>query len=62
MVSVVVPVYNTERYLRRCLDALVNQTISHSELEIVVVNDGSTDRSPEILKEYESKYPDLIRV
>lgn len=62
MVSVVVPVYNTEKYLKRCLDALVGQTISHSELEIVVVDDGSTDSSPDILQEYEEKYPDLIRV
>ncbi len=62
MVSVVVPVYNTEKYLKRCLDALVGQTIPHSELEIVVVDDGSTDSSPDILQEYEEKYPELIRV
>jgi glycosyltransferase involved in cell wall biosynthesis len=62
MVSIVVPVYNTEKYLRRCLDALVHQTIPHSELEIIAVNDGSTDSSPEILKEYENKYPELVRV
>lgn len=59
-VSVIVPVYNTEKYLRRCLDSLVNQTLQ--ELEIVLVNDGSTDNSPDILKEYEEKYPEKIVV
>lgn len=62
MVSVVMPVYNTEKYLKRCLDALVNQTIPHSELEIIAVNDGSTDNSPAILSEYAGKYPELIKV
>ncbi len=62
MVSVVVPVYNTEKYLRRCMDALVSQTISRDDYEIVVVNDGSTDSSPDILKEYVRKYPDIVRV
>ncbi len=62
MVSVVVPVYNTKKYLNRCLDALVSQTIPHSELEIIVVNDGSTDGSKDVLDEYSRKYPELIRV
>ena len=62
MVSVVIPVYNTEKYLRRCMDALISQTIDKKELELVVVNDGSTDSSPEILKEYQEKYPELIKV
>lgn len=59
-VSVIVPVYNTEPYLRRCLDALVNQTLE--DIEIVVVNDGSTDHSPNILQEYETAYPSKIKV
>ena len=62
MVSVVIPVYNTEKYLRRCMDALLAQTIDKKDLELVVVNDGSTDSSPEILEEYREKYPDLIRI
>ena len=57
-VSVIVPVYNTEKYLRRCLDTLVNQTLQ--DLEIVLINDGSTDGSPVILQEYAEKYPDKI--
>lgn len=59
-VSIIVPVYNTEKYLRRCLDSLVNQTIE--DIEIIVINDCSPDNSKEILKEYEKKYKDKIKV
>ncbi len=59
-VSIIVPVYNVENYLRRCMDSLVNQTLD--DIEIIVVNDGSTDGSREILKEYEEKYPSMIKV
>jgi len=55
-VSVIVPVYNTEKYLRKCLDSLVSQTLK--EIEIVIVNDGSKDSSPEIVKEYMEKFPE----
>lgn len=54
-VSVIVPVYNTEKYLHKCLDSLVNQTLD--DIEIVIVNDGSKDSSPEIVKEYMDKFP-----
>ena len=49
-VSVIIPVYNVEEYLRECLDSVVNQTLK--EIEIICVDDGSTDSSLEILKEY----------
>lgn len=52
-VSIVVPVYNVEKYLRQCLDSLINQTLR--EIEIICVNDGSTDSSPEIIAEYMKK-------
>ncbi len=52
--SVIVPVYNSEAYLRRCLDSLVGQTLK--SLEIVLVDDGSTDSSPAIMQEYLDKY------
>ena len=45
-VSVIVPVYNVEKYLEKCLDSLVNQSLE--EIEIIVVNDGSTDNSQAI--------------
>lgn len=52
-VSVILPVYNVEEYLRKCLDTIVGQTLK--EIEILCVDDGSTDGSPEILREYEKK-------
>ncbi len=59
-VSVIVPVYNAERYLRKCFDSLVNQTLE--EIEILAVNDGSTDGSMAILEEYQRQYPQKVRV
>jgi glycosyltransferase involved in cell wall biosynthesis len=49
-ISVIIPVYNVEKYLRECLDSVVNQTIK--DIEIICVNDGSTDGSLDILNEY----------
>lgn len=49
-ISIIVPVYNTEKYLAKCLDSIVNQT--YKNLEIICVNDGSTDNSLDILKKY----------
>lgn len=57
-VSVIIPVYNVENYLRKCLDSLVNQTLK--DLEIIVVNDGTTDNSQEIIDEYVKKYPKKV--
>lgn len=53
-VSVIVPVYNTGKYVERCLDSLMEQTIK-DEIEIIVINDGSTDNSGEIVKKYIQK-------
>ncbi len=52
-ISIVVPVYNVEKYLKRCLDSLVNQTLK--DIEIICVNDGSKDNSLNILEEYAKK-------
>lgn len=52
-VSVIIPIYNVEKYLRRCLNSIVNQTLS--DIEIICINDGSTDNSLEILQEYAQK-------
>ena len=52
-ISVIVPIYNAERYLVQCMDSIVSQTLR--EIEIICVNDGSTDDSERILKEYEAK-------
>ena len=53
IISVIIPVYNEEAHLTRCLDSVLSQT--YGNLEIITVDDGSTDRSPEILKEYAAK-------
>ena len=50
--SVIVPVYNTQKYLKRCIESVLNQT--YKNYEIILINDGSTDNSLEILKKYES--------
>ncbi len=52
-ISVVVPVYNTSRFLRQCVDSLINQTLK--DVEFIFVDDGSTDDSLEILKQYQEK-------
>lgn len=57
--SVIVPVYNVEKYLSKCLDSIVNQT--YQEFEVLVVNDGTEDNSQLIIDEYVKKYPDKIR-
>lgn len=49
-VSIIIPIYNVEQYLRECLDSVVNQTLK--DIEIICVNDGSTDNSLNIIKEY----------
>ncbi len=57
-VSIIVPIYNVERYLRKCLDSLVNQTME--EIEIILVNDKSPDESYLIMDEYKKNYPSKI--
>ncbi|HOZ54957.1 MAG TPA: glycosyltransferase [Clostridia bacterium] len=52
-VSVIVPVYNVQDYIRKCMESLVNQTLD--DIELIIVNDGSTDGSIEIAKEYQEK-------
>ncbi len=56
-VSVIVPVYNAEEYLRECLDSIVEQSIDKSDIEVLLIDDGSKDGSGEICREYEREYP-----
>lgn len=60
LVSISVPVYNADKYLRQCLDSLVNQTLK--EIEIVIVNDGSTDGSEKICREYAEKDSRIVLI
>lgn len=53
MVSIIIPAYNVEKYLRECLDSAIGQTFS--DIEVLVVDDGSTDSTPEIIREYEAR-------
>ena len=56
-VSVIVPAYNTEKYLKKCLDSLVKQTLD--DIEIIVINDCSTDKTKDILEKYKRKYKNI---
>ena len=49
-ISVIVPIYNSEKYLQECLNSIVSQTLN--DIEIILVDDGSTDSSPQICDEY----------
>lgn len=59
-VTVILPVYNAKDYIERCLDSILSQT--YNDFEIMVINDGSTDSSYEIIKKYKEKYQDKIIV
>ena len=58
--SIIIPVYNVERYIRQSVDSVLGQ--NESDIEIILVDDGSTDSSGPICDEYQSKYPNVIRV
>lgn len=60
LVSVIVTTFNHEKFIRDCLDSILNQKCNFN-YEILVHDDASSDRTPEILKEYESAHPDIIR-
>ena len=59
-VSIIIPVYNSEKYIARCIESVLNQTFD--DYEIILINDGSKDKSKEILDEYKEKYPEKINV
>lgn len=60
--SIVIPAYNVEQYVGRCLDSIFNQQIETDILEVIVVNDGSKDRTEDIIKNYAAQYPNLIYI
>lgn len=61
--SIVVPVYNVEKYLDECINSIIEQSKAiDNDLEVLLIDDGSTDNSGSICDSYENKYPDLIRV
>ena len=60
LVSIVVPVYNTEKYLEKCIKSLVNQTMQ--DIEIIAIDDGSKDQSGVLLDQFQIEFPEKIRV
>ncbi len=60
LISFIIPVYNAEAVLQRCLDSILGQTIQN--FEIIVVDDGSTDNSPHLIRDYAQQYPHCIQV
>ena len=61
ILTVIVPVYNTEKYIKRCLDSLDNKEIN-DKLEVLVVSDGSKDNAINIAKEYSKRLPDTFKI
>ena len=59
-ISIIIPVYNTEQYLEQCIDSILNQTLK--DIEIILINDGSTDKSYNILKKYEKKDSRIVLI
>ncbi len=59
MISIVIPVYNAEKSLEKCLDSILNQT--YTEYEVILINDGSKDNSLKILDQYREEYPKIFR-
>ena len=53
--SIIIPNYNEEKYIKRCLDSIFNQTMNKGKYEVIVIDDGSTDKSIEIIKQYDVK-------
>lgn len=53
--SIIIPNYNKEKYIRRCLNSIVTQSINKQNYEVIVIDDGSTDGSIDIIKEYDVK-------
>ena len=58
-ISVIIPAYNTEKYLTEALDSVVSQTMSDSDYEIIIVNDGSSDHTADILEKYKNLYSNI---
>ena len=58
--SVIIPVYNVEKYIGECLDSVVNQSIGIDNIEVIVVNDATPDNSMDIINEYVEKYQVIL--
>lgn len=61
-ISVIVPCYNCAEYVSNCINSILNQTIGFENIELLLIDDASTDNTSDILKKYEERYPDNIGV
>ena len=61
-VSVIVPVYNCAEYLEECFESIEKQTFSNNDIEVIIVNDGSTDNSSDVIEKYIDKHPDWLLI
>lgn len=61
ILTVVVPTYNTEKYIEECLESMAGEAV-RNDLEVLIVNDGSTDRSAELAGQFARRYPETFRV
>ena len=61
-ISIIIPIFNMEKYLRRALDSIINQTMDFRDIEVIMVDDCSTDNSRKIIEEYSNKYPNFIGI
>ena len=59
IISIIIPIYNTERYLKQCIESVLSQ--EKVSYELILVDDGSTDSCINIIKEYQNKYPQFIK-
>lgn len=61
-ISIMIPCYNVENFIDRCLTSIISQIIGLSHMEIIVINDASTNNTLEKLKQWEQKYSDIITI
>ena len=61
-ISVIIPVYNTEKYLEDAINSIINQSIGFNNIELILINDGSTDNSENICLKYNNKYNNITYI
>lgn len=61
-ISTIIPVYNAEKYLKRAIESIINQTIGFENIELIIINDNSNDNSKKIIEEYSKQYENIIDI
>ncbi len=62
ILSIIIPVYNVEQYIVRCLDSVMDQDIPHDQYEVIVINDGSTDNGLALIQDYAKDHPNIVLI